>query len=170
MSGDRIDWISGKPLEAFVAYAQWREAIVRADKGDIEPLLALLQSETPLGPDARDLIAKFIGHLNKRLEKRLQKKPGPDPVPPYHMTLAEGRLHQQAALVRYWKNKGLSHDEAIRAALREHKRDEIALQGDLESAMLLSDESLDEMVADKDFDVLENFMKGRRGSSRRQKK
>ena len=52
MSGDRIDWVLGKPAKAIAAYLRWREAVVRADQGDLEPLIALFRSEEMLGPEA----------------------------------------------------------------------------------------------------------------------
>lgn len=159
MIGDRIDWVSGKPAEAIAAYLRWLDAVEKADQGDKGPLIALLQSEEVLGPDARDLVADLLSRHN------LRKPPGGQATPAYRMTPAEGWLHHQAAGVRYWKKKGLSNEDAIRAALRDYKREEFELKNYPELAP--DDEQLDEMITDKEFTLLENLIAGRRGSSRR---
>ena len=156
MSGDRIDWVSGKPREAMTAYRRWSDAIERADHGDKAPLIALFRSEEVLGPDARDLVAQF-------LDSKLGKRRGRPATPAYRVTPAEGKLRMQAAGVRYWKKKGLSNEKAIRAALRDDKREELDLDP------TLTDEMVDEMVTDAEFTRLENLIAGRRGSSRRRR-
>ncbi len=159
MSGNRIDWVSGKPAEAIATYLRWREAVVRADQGDLEPLITRLRSEEVLGPEARIWVADLLKRHN------LKKKPGRQATPAYRTTLIEGRLDHQAALVRFWQGKGLSNKDAIRAALRDVKREEFKLEHCLEPTP--TDQQLDELVTDAEFDLLENFITGRRGSSRR---
>lgn len=163
MGRDRIDWVSLKPREAIAPYLRWREAVEQADQGDLEALIALLQSEEVLGPEARDLVADLL----KR--HKLKKKRGGQATPAYRMTPAEGRVHDQAAGVRYWKNKGLSNEAAIRAVLRDDKREEFELEHYLDEKPppTPTNQQLDEMVTDEEIQQLENFMDGRRGSSRR---
>ncbi len=45
MGRDRIDWVSLKPREAIAPYLRWREAVVRADQGDLEPLIVELSDQ-----------------------------------------------------------------------------------------------------------------------------
>src|SRR5262245_33190315 len=117
MSGDRINSRSSQPIEAFVAYAQWDGAVARASEGDPEALIALLRSEMPLGSDARGLIAELLSCRQLKRKRGGQATPG-------RITLTEGRLQKQAAHFRYWKGKGLPIEDAIRAALRDYKREE----------------------------------------------
>ncbi len=163
MGRDRIDWVSLKPREAVAQYLRWREAVERADQGDPETLISLFQSEEVLGPEARDLVADLLKRRN------LTKTRGGQATPAYRMTPAEGRLHHQAAGVRYWKNKGLSNEAAIRAALRDDKREEFEEEHylDEEPPATPTDQELDEKVTDAEFQSLENFIAGRRGSSSR---
>ncbi len=163
MGRDRIDWVSLKPREAIAHYLRWREAVERADQGDLEALIDLFQSEEVLGPEARDLVADLLKHHD------LKKKKGGQATPAYRMTPAEGRVHHQAAGVRYWKNKGLSNEAAIRAALRDDKREKFEEEHylDKKPPPTPTDQQLDELVTDAEFQLLENFIAGRRGSSRR---
>jgi hypothetical protein len=166
MSGDRIDWPSGKPRDMLAAYVRWIEALEQADAGDKEPLIALLRSDALLGPDARDKIADFLSR------HKITKRRGRPATPAYRRTPTEAKLHNHAALVRYWQKKGLSIEEAIRAALRDEKREEFERR-DYEAVEPMptpSDEELDEMVSDSEFDRLDALMRGRRGSSRRMNK
>lgn len=160
MTQDRIDWVRGTPRDALLAHAKWREAIARADAGDTAPLIELFRSDEILGPETRGLLADLLARHN------LKKLKGGQQTPAYRVPPAEAHLRMQAAGVRYWRKKGLSVEEAIRAELREEKRGQ--LERNFQSPR--SDEGLDEMVTDDEFTKLENFMKGQRGSSRRQQR
>jgi Arc/MetJ-type ribon-helix-helix transcriptional regulator len=61
----------------------------------------------------------------------------------------------------YWREHGLSRDDAIRAAVRDFRRErEAELVG-------LTDEQVDEHIEDAEIERLANFVLGKRGSSRR---
>jgi hypothetical protein len=169
LTQERIDWVRGTPRDALLAHAKWREAIARADAGDTAPLIELFRSEEILGPETRDLLANLLARHN------LRKLKGGQQTPAYRVPPAEAHLRMQAAGVRYWRKKGLSVEDAIRAELREEKREQLehrldSTPSDEAIDEMVTDELLDEMVTDDEFTKLENFINGQRGSSRRQEK
>ena len=152
----RIDWKSGTPRQLFAAHAQWDAAVQRAADGDTEQLIALLRSDTPLHRDARDLIGELL------VCRQMKRKPGRQ-ARPGRISLTEGKLNEQVALFRYWRRKGLGHDEAVQAALRTFKGDQIEMRGERRPA----DDDLDEMVTSAEVERLENRLLGKRGTTRR---
>ncbi len=161
MAEERIDWVRGTPHRAFAEYAEWREAVERADKGDSSHLIAMLRSEKIPGPEARALIADMLSR------RPLSNKRGRQATPAYLLTASEARLHNLRALVRYFQRKGCDLATAMQSALREEKRDDLHLRCLDESP---TDAELDEMISESEQLALENFINGRRGSTQRMKR
>ena len=158
MAGEqRINWNRGSPGDSVREYLVWRSAIVRADQGDTQPLIKLLRSGNIPGPEARELIADLLSR------HKLTRKRGRQATPVYQNTLAEARLANQEALVRYFKQKGQDVKTAMELALREDKRDTLNLWN-------YTDEQIDKKIAEGERNALENLVYGRRGSTRRMRK
>jgi hypothetical protein len=154
-----IDWVRGTPHDLLAAYAHWHTAIRRAaDTGDAAKLVDLLRSDEPLHRDARDLLADLLAC------RRLKRKRGGQ-ADPTRVSLAQGALYQQAALYRYWRAKGLNHDEALHRALLDFKTEEIAMLG----GAPLSDDEIAESVTDAEIERLHGHLQGRHGTTRRLK-
>ncbi|TIQ25045.1 hypothetical protein [Mesorhizobium sp.] len=146
---ERINWQRGQPMAALQAYVPWREAVEKGDAGDLAALVALLRSDAELGPDARDLVADLLSR------HRLAKRKGGQPNKAYRVTLKEGKLRVAVKLVEYYRAKGMNAEDAVAAALRDNKRDALEIEGD-SRARTYSDEQIDEMITDKETDLLEN--------------
>lgn len=153
---ERIDWKAGKPLEAVQAYVIWREAVEKGDAGDLAALVALLRSEAEFGPDARGLVADLLAR------HKLAKRKGGQPNKAYRNTLKEGKLRIAVKLVEYYRGKGQTAESAIASALRDNKRDDLEQAGD-PKARSYSDEDVDEMVSDRETDIIENRIRRGRG-------
>lgn len=149
---ERIDWLNGTPIDAILAYLEWREAVEKADVGDSAPLVSLLRSDHVLGPEARNLVADLF----KR--KKLTNRKGRQATPAYRRTLREAEGNNAEKLVAYFERKGEKRDDAIRSALRDLKRDELRDDNDL-MADVYPDEEIDGMITDEQFDWLENRLK-----------
>ncbi|RWM66917.1 MAG: hypothetical protein EOR82_28270 [Mesorhizobium sp.] len=154
---ERINWQSGQA--AVQAYVPWREAVEKGDAGDLAALVALLRSDAELGPDARDLVADLLSR------HRLAKRKGGQPNKAYRVTLKEGKLRVAVKLVDYYRARGMSVEDAIRAALRDNKRESLAIDGDPRPPEERSDDddAIDEMITVGEFTRLENRI--RRGRS-----
>jgi hypothetical protein len=162
MAGEqRIDWTRGVPKDSIQEYLLWLSAVEQAERGEMQPLIALLRSGRIPGPESRELIADLLSRHN------LSGKRGRQATPFYKATKAEARLANQQALVRYFQRKGEDAPTAMKLALREAKRDEISLRKDVRH---YTDEQLDEMISEDEQNALENLVYGRRGSTRRMQK
>jgi hypothetical protein len=154
----KIDWVRGKPRKAIEEYLLWRKAVECADGGDVQSLIDLLRTDHVPGPEARVLIADL---LSRYALKRPRHRPA---TPAYKTTLDEARMNDAAALVRYYREKGMSEDEAIQQALREQKR------ASLSEGEYKTDGQLDELISEAENDTLRYRVRGQRGSTRRMAK
>lgn len=145
---ERIDWVRGTPTDVILDYIKWRDAVVSADNGGgLDSLISLLRSDASLGADARDLIADLLSKY------RLANKKGGQARPLGKISIQEAEMRNLEALVRYHRSKGMKRDEAIRPALRDAKRDMLALNGD---DHYRTDEEIDAMISEEEEERLRN--------------
>lgn len=124
----------------------------RGDAGDLSAIIALLRSDADFGPDARDLVADLLSR------HRLAKRKGGQANKAYKITLNEGKQRMAVKLVAYYRERGLSQEQAMSAALRDEKRDQLEIRGDPQ-ARTYTDDAVDEMISDQEIDLLENRLK-----------
>ncbi|NTI22268.1 hypothetical protein G6M87_10410 [Rhizobium rhizogenes] len=150
---ERIDWVAGKPRDAVIAYAKWRDAVSKADVANLDDIIVLLKSDLELGPDARDLIADLLARHT------LSKKKGGQKTPAYRSTITQGRMRMAKKLVSYYRKQGQSLEDAIQSSLRDEKREMFELSG---RDRTYTDEELDQIISDDEISMLENYIKRNR--------
>ncbi len=141
----------------------WVAALQEADKGNLEPLIALFLSQQDLGPKDRMFIADLLDRHN------LKKKPGRQAIPAYRTSKSEAILSYQKHRYKAHRDDRKPVDKAVEAALIDYKRLEWEWERE-NSGPPPTDEELAESITDDEYNRLENYVQGRRGSSRRKPK